>query len=177
MTDPEYTKRIALEASARKRATGEQGPPGPMGPRGPVGPTGPAGPPGPPGTDGSGGGGATDHGALAGLADDDHPQYLNNARGDARYDATGTASSAVAAHVAASDPHPQYLTPAEANAAYAPLSHTHPASQISDSTAAGRSMLTAADAAAQRTLLNVANGATANATDAALRDRATHTGT
>jgi hypothetical protein len=55
--------------------------------------------------------------------------------------------------------------------------HTHTASQIIDSTAAGRSILTAADATAQRALLNVANGATANATDAALRDRATHTGT
>jgi hypothetical protein len=26
-----------------------------------------------------------DHGNVAGLADDDHPQYYNNARGDARY--------------------------------------------------------------------------------------------
>jgi len=26
-----------------------------------------------------------DHGALSGLGDDDHPQYLNNTRGDARY--------------------------------------------------------------------------------------------
>jgi hypothetical protein len=32
-----------------------------------------------------GGGGVTDHGALTGLADDDHLQYHNNARGDARY--------------------------------------------------------------------------------------------
>lgn len=32
-----------------------------------------------------GGGGVTDHGALTGLSDDDHPQYHNNARGDARY--------------------------------------------------------------------------------------------
>ncbi len=32
-----------------------------------------------------GGGGVTDHGALTGLADDDHPHYHNNARGDARY--------------------------------------------------------------------------------------------
>ncbi len=32
-----------------------------------------------------GGGGVTDHGALTGLADDDHSQYHNNARGDARY--------------------------------------------------------------------------------------------
>jgi len=33
----------------------------------------------------SSGGGVTDHGALTGLADDDHAQYLTNARGDARY--------------------------------------------------------------------------------------------
>lgn len=33
----------------------------------------------------SGGGGTTDHGALTGLADDDHPQYLNQTRGDVRY--------------------------------------------------------------------------------------------
>lgn len=33
----------------------------------------------------SGPGGATDHGALTGLADDDHPQYFNQTRGDARY--------------------------------------------------------------------------------------------
>lgn len=34
---------------------------------------------------GGGGGGVTDHGALSGLADDDHTQYLNTTRGDARY--------------------------------------------------------------------------------------------
>lgn len=31
------------------------------------------------------GGGVTDHGQLSGLGDDDHAQYLNNTRGDARY--------------------------------------------------------------------------------------------
>jgi hypothetical protein len=31
------------------------------------------------------GGGTGDHGALTGLGDDDHTQYLNNTRGDARY--------------------------------------------------------------------------------------------
>jgi hypothetical protein len=31
----------------------------------------------------------TDHGALSGLADDDHPQYHNDARGDARYSLLG----------------------------------------------------------------------------------------
>jgi hypothetical protein len=30
-------------------------------------------------------GGVTDHGLLTGLSDDDHPQYLNTTRGDARY--------------------------------------------------------------------------------------------
>ena len=35
------------------------------------------------------GGGVTDHGLLTGLADDDHPQYHNNARGDARYPLLG----------------------------------------------------------------------------------------
>lgn len=34
---------------------------------------------------GGGGGGVTDHGALTGLSDDDHPQYHNDSRGDARY--------------------------------------------------------------------------------------------
>ena len=33
----------------------------------------------------SGGGGVTDHGALTGLSDDDHGQYFNQSRGDARY--------------------------------------------------------------------------------------------
>lgn len=29
--------------------------------------------------------GTTDHGSLVGLADDDHNQYFNQSRGDARY--------------------------------------------------------------------------------------------
>ena len=40
------------------------------------------------GTGGGGGGGEggiSDHGLLTGLADDDHPQYFNQVRGDARY--------------------------------------------------------------------------------------------
>lgn len=72
-------------------------------------------------TVGVGGGGTKDHGALEGLADDDHPQYLNLTRGDARYDLVGTAASAVAGHEAQSDPHPQYVTGAEGDAAYVKL--------------------------------------------------------
>lgn len=41
-----------------------------------------------------GGGGSSDHGALTGLSDDDHTQYHNNARGDARYSQIGHAHDA-----------------------------------------------------------------------------------
>lgn len=50
-------------------------------------------------------GGITDHGALTGLADDDHPQYHTDARGDARYhtktvqDATDAAQDAAIAAI------------------------------------------------------------------------------
>lgn len=44
---------------------------------------------------GGGGGGVTDHGALTGLADDDHTQYHNDARGDARYVALTSGSSQI----------------------------------------------------------------------------------
>jgi hypothetical protein len=40
------------------------------------------------------GSGVTAHGALTGLADDDHPQYLTQARGDARYELSGFLSGA-----------------------------------------------------------------------------------
>jgi hypothetical protein len=49
-------------------------------------------------------GGVSDHGALTGLADDDHAQYHTDARGDARY--------APIAHSAASAPHAGHSTPA-----------------------------------------------------------------
>ncbi len=39
------------------------------------------------------GGGVSDHGELAGLADDDHQQYLTNGRGDARYEPVGAVSA------------------------------------------------------------------------------------
>jgi hypothetical protein len=64
--------------------------------------------------------------------------------------AAGAPAAAVGAHEGAADPHPQYLTPAEGNAAYATAAHTQVASTISDSTATGRAVLTATDAAAAR---------------------------
>jgi hypothetical protein len=48
--------------------------------------------------------GVTDHGALTGLGDDDHPQYLTEAEADALYEALGD----IAAHAAAGDPHTGY---------------------------------------------------------------------
>lgn len=55
--------------------------------------------PGPPGADGSGGNGegVTAHGDLTGLDADDHTQYHNNTRGDARYYQKGTVDTALAA--------------------------------------------------------------------------------
>ncbi len=49
--------------------------------------------------------------------------------------------------------------------ARAPIAHTHPAAQISDSSADGRAILTAADFVAIRALLNVEDGATADQTN------------
>ena len=78
------------------------------------------------------GAGVTDHGALTGLSDDDHPIYLTTGRGDARY-------------VQGSD--------SRLSDARTPTTHTHPASEVSDSTTTGRSLLTAADAAAARSAI------------------------
>lgn len=102
-----------------------------------------------------------DHGTLTGLADDDHPQYHNDARGDVRYDAIGTAAAAVATHAGLADPHPTYLTAAEGAAAFDPLgaaAAAQAASQPLDAdltsiaalstTAFGRGLLALADAAA-----------------------------
>lgn len=56
---------------------------------------------------GGGGGGVTDHGALTGLADDDHTQYHTDARGDARYSLLGhthsNATTSVAGFMSAAD--------------------------------------------------------------------------
>lgn len=46
---------------------------------------------------------------------------------------------------------------------FPPSGHSHPASEITDSTAAGRSILTAADAAAQRAVLGLGSSATLTA--------------
>lgn len=59
---------------------------------------------GPPGS-GSGGVGTSDHGALTGLGDDDHPQYHNDARGDVRYYTKTQSDAALAGKAAATHGH------------------------------------------------------------------------
>jgi lysophospholipase L1-like esterase len=54
-------------------------------------------------------GGVTDHGALSGLGDDDHAQYLNNERGDARYAPVGAATGTNTGDVTLAGA-PNYLT-------------------------------------------------------------------
>lgn len=101
-----------------------------------------------------GGGGVTDHGALTGLADDDHAQYHNNARGDARYSQLGH-SHAIA----------------DSTGLQTALDGKQPLATALTNT-------TAAFTTAQETKLSgIATGATANAADATLLARANHTGT
>ncbi len=78
-------------------------------------------------------------------------------------------TAAIANHTTLPDPHPQYQTQTESDARYLqpgalPAGTTLPASQIFDATAAGRNVLTAADAAAQRAAIGL--GSVDNTSDA-----------
>jgi len=64
----------------------------------------------------TGGGGVTDHGALTGLGDDDHTQYYNQARGDARYALSGHNHTGVYATTAHTHDY---------SATYSALAHNH----------------------------------------------------
>lgn len=114
-----------------------------------------------------GGGGTSDHGALTGLADDDHPQYQNNARGDARYSLLAHNHSGVYDVAGAA---------AAAQAASAPVAHVGAgAAAHANAIAAGAAgFMTGAD---KTKLDGIATGATANSADATLLARANHTGT
>lgn len=94
---------------------------------------------------------------------------------DVGADVAGAAAAAVATHVAASDPHTQYLTGTEADAAYAPIGHVGAGGAAhANAVASGAAgFMTGADKAK---LDGVSAGATANQTDAHLKDRANHTG-
>lgn len=67
--------------------------------------------------------GVTDHGALTGLSDDDHPQYHNDARGDARYYTKGQVDSALGGKAAASGQFPVNTIAAASGAVAIPATH------------------------------------------------------
>ena len=77
----------------------------------------------------------TDHGALTGLADDDHPQYHNDARGDLRYQPLDSDLTAIAA-LATTAFGRALLELADAAALTAAHTHAqlHDAATVSDST-------------------------------------------
>lgn len=122
--------------------------------------------------------GVTDHGLLSGLADDDHTQYLNNTRGDARYNTKAEITTALSGKAATSHTHTasqvtDFASVVSSNidvAANTAARHTHSNSSVLNATTA--SFLTADETK----LDGIATGATANSTDATLLDRANHTG-
>lgn len=86
------------------------------------------------------GSGVSDHGALTGLADDDHPQYHNDVRGDARYSQLGHTHSyapVVHSHVIGDTTGLQVALDGKAAAShnhdgvYAPAAHTHLVADVS----------------------------------------------
>lgn len=99
-------------------------------------------------------GGVTDHGALTGLTDDDHTQYMNTTRGDARYPLIGHIHS------------------------IADVTNLQTSLDGKQSAATVLTNTTASFTTAQETkLLGIASGATVNSSDATLLNRANHTGT
>ena len=127
---------------------------------------------GPPGV----GGGVTDHGALTGLADDDHTQYHNDARGDARYQPLDSDLTAIAALstttfgrglLALADAAAlrtsaglvlgtDIYSKAAVDSGFQPLDSDLTAIAALTTTSFGRSLLALADAAAARTALGLA---------------------
>lgn len=105
---------------------------------------------------------ATGKVASAGASYVSGSSILNATAADARYDASGAASSAVTAHVAASDPHPVYTTATEASAldtsaiaAHVALADPHPV------------YLTAAEGDAAYDAINAASSSMSSHTGAA----------
>lgn len=75
----------------------------------------------------SGGGGTSDHGALTGLSDDDHSQYHNDTRGDARYYTQTQLNAGQLNNIYYTETEVDILLSGKAN-----TSHTHTKSQITD---------------------------------------------
>lgn len=133
---------------------------------------------------GGGGGGVTDHGALAGLADDDHLQYHTDARaltwlgtrstadlpeGSNLYHTSARVNTLIAAAVGVSvqayDAELAALAGLTSAADKLPYFTGSGTASLAIFTAAGRALIDDADAAAQRNTLGLGTAATANAGD------------
>lgn len=177
-------------------ATGATGPAGPTGATGPAGPQGDPGPAGPPGsgvTDGDKGdivvsGSGTvwtlDSAIAAALRDRATHTGTQTASTISDFNAAVAATPAVTANTAkvSNATHTGDVTGDTALTIANNVVTNAKLADVATATIKGRATAGTGDpedltAAQVRTLINVANGATANATDAALRDRATHTGT
>jgi len=85
-------------------------------------------------------GGSSDHGALTGLSDDDHTQYHNDSRGDARYYTKSQVDTSLSGKADTSHTHSianvtglqTALDGKQASGSYAASSHTHTASEVTD---------------------------------------------
>lgn len=111
------------------------------------------------------GGEISDHGTLTGLGDDDHTQYHNDARGDARY------SLLAHNHTGVYQPLDADLTALAGLTSAAnklPYFSGAGAASLADFTSFGRTLAALADAAAGRTALGLAIGTDVQAFDADL---------
>ena len=85
-------------------------------------------------------GGSSDHGTLTGLSDDDHTQYHNDSRGDARYYTKSQVDTYLSGKADTSHTHSianvtglqTALDGKQASGSYAASSHTHTASEVTD---------------------------------------------
>lgn len=85
-------------------------------------------------------GGSSDHGTLTGLSDDDHTQYHNDSRGDARYYTKSQVDTSLSGKADTSHAHSianvtglqTALDGKQASGSYAASSHTHTASEVTD---------------------------------------------
>lgn len=173
-----------ISGTQQQGETGPQGPQGEQGPQGPTGPQGPQGEVGPQGPKGdTGDTGPQGIQGIQGVKGDTGDQGPAGADGQAgngftpeqvdklnsvAYGATANSNDAVLLNRANHTGTQSVSTINGLQVALdgkAPLDHSHPATHISDSTLAGRNLLTALDVTAQRALLDIGSAASLDVSD------------